>query len=354
MQDNNQKEELEKEINVPQINMWRKVANIVLRIIDKDFTKFSAILAAIVTIGIWGAKSFWYFYQMGKLSIYGIDKSYISTNNENVVFQIIQLLAIVIILVCSNYLYYQFSIVHYTGIFKVKKYGKKLLLWLGECIIIILIVSTQIRYDLIEMIEEIRTYNSAEILQIIINIWITYIIVNLIGIEFAIQYKVKKVMYKIRPIVHKVQIWYKKRCIRNKNNDKVEDNKKDEKNVRKKTKREYQSVMMACMMVLVTVSIELFFVYFISAKNESSRADYKVILEDADYSKNNEYVFWISENKATKIYPVVYENKNIYILSRLYNVENSVKIDYDYQKVIGKENVETQRIEDIYSINITD
>ena len=41
---------------------------------SKDFAKFSTILAAFFSIGIWLIKSIWYAYMSGKFAVYRIDK----------------------------------------------------------------------------------------------------------------------------------------------------------------------------------------------------------------------------------------------------------------------------------------
>lgn len=41
-----------------------------------------------------------------------------------------------------------------------------------------------------------------------------------------------------------------------------------------------------------------------------------------------------------------------YILTRLYKRDGKIEIDYEYQKIIGKTDIETFNCENIYEINI--
>ena len=47
------------------------------------------------------------------------------------------------------------------------------------------------------------------------------------------------------------------------------------------------------------------------------------------------------------IYPIIYENNDIYILSQLYREGQINKINYNFQKVIDKKGIETIYIQNI-------
>lgn len=73
-------------------------------IAEKDFTKFSALFVAVMTVGLWVIKGMWYAYQTGRFSVYGIDSCYISSDNESILLQIIQMTAVLVVLFSINYL----------------------------------------------------------------------------------------------------------------------------------------------------------------------------------------------------------------------------------------------------------
>ena len=60
-------------------------------IAEKDFTKFSALFVAVMTVGLWVIKGMWYAYQSGRFSVYGIASCYITSDDESFLLQIIQL-----------------------------------------------------------------------------------------------------------------------------------------------------------------------------------------------------------------------------------------------------------------------
>lgn len=84
---------------------------------------------------------------------------------------------------------------------------------------------------------------------------------------------------------------------------------------------------------------------------ENSRTEYKVIICEVTEKSESKYCF-SGEDKDVSIYPIVYENEDCYILSRIYNENDEIKLDYDYQQIVSKENQETYMISNIYEINV--
>lgn len=74
-------------------------------IAEKDFTKFSALFVAVMTVGLWVIKGMWYAYQSGRFSVYGIASCYITSDDESFLLQIIQLAAVLIVWFGINYLF---------------------------------------------------------------------------------------------------------------------------------------------------------------------------------------------------------------------------------------------------------
>ena len=67
----------------------------------------------------------------------------------------------------------------------------------------------------------------------------------------------------------------------------------------------------------------------------------------ADEEKEESYCFECGDSSCM-VYPIVYEDKDCYIVSRLCKYGGIVKMDYKYQKIIKKENVETYNIDNVY------
>ena len=70
--------------------------------------------------------------------------------------------------------------------------------------------------------------------------------------------------------------------------------------------------------------------------------------------KEDKYAFeYSSESLSYELYPVVFENQDCYIVSKLYQEEDDIKIAYNYQKIIPKDGVVTYMVSDIYGLKIT-
>lgn len=50
-------------------------------------------------------------------------------------------------------------------------------------------------------------------------------------------------------------------------------------------------------------------------------------------------------------YIIIYENREQYILSRLYKENGKICIDKEYQKIIDKENIDVYIVDNIYNID---
>lgn len=103
----------------------------------------------------------------------------------------------------------------------------------------------------------------------------------------------------------------------------------------------------------VTIAIEILIVFLIAYYTEYNRCAYKMIMIQSEMDSESKYVieYGTNQNKY-KMYPVTYENENCYIVTRLFNDNGKISIDYNYQKVIEKEGYETVYIQNIYDIGI--
>lgn len=77
---------------------------------------------------------------------------------------------------------------------------------------------------------------------------------------------------------------------------------------------------------------------------EQDKTGYKILIEDNIEIKK--------DGNETYFYPVVYENKDYYILSK-FNYNNKQFI-YEYQKIIRKDGQATLYIQDIYNFKMKD
>ena len=282
---------------------------------SKDFAKFSTILAAFFSIGIWLIKSIWYAYMSGKFAVYRIDKCYIDANNDNVFLQTIQTVSIFTVWFLINYFYYKISIAEEKG--NKKKIKNILLFWMVE----IGISFFYIMVTTYSEIQDLKTDNVfVNIIVVLLLSCVLCLFINIFAIEFLIEKK-----------------W------------KARKNKNKEKNINSEEKRLINMIIP----VIATIAIELLIVYIMSYRAEYDRNGSKVIIYNDVY--NREYKVAFEDDKSNKmntVYPIVFENEDCYIVTRLYNRNGETKIDYNYQRVLEKNGQETIYIQNIYDIDL--
>lgn len=77
---------------------------------------------------------------------------------------------------------------------------------------------------------------------------------------------------------------------------------------------------------------------------EQDKTGYKILIEDNIEIKK--------DGNETYFYPIVYENKDYYILSKF--SYNKKKFIYEYQKIIRKDGQAILYIQDIYNFKMKD
>lgn len=295
-----------------------KILEDVSRYAKRDFKRFSAIVAVFFSCGIWITKSMWYSYMSGKLSIYNIDRCYISYDSDSIFLQIIQILSVLVVWFIISYIYYYIATTDDYSKFHWKRKLKKLLFWIFESIIIFWILMVMSNVSLWNLVDEINVSNG---LSLGVSVFLLCLIINIYGIEFAIENRVIKKGKQKEGIL-------------------------EEKEENKEVKNEWLVIM--SVLIIATVAVELVVFYFIGIRNEQNRRNYKIIACESEIDIESKYCFHYEEPESNiQIYPIVYENQSYYIVSRLYRKGGEVKIDYNYQKIISKEDVETMSISNI-------
>lgn len=285
------------------------------RMEKEEFGKFSAIITVLFTIGIWFVKGLWYSFWSGRLSIYNIDRGYIHVDNDSVLMEIIRMGAVLIIWLFVNYFYCRFIFDKNDLRFTWKRFGKKILFWGIEMVLVSWLLLSNSQTNPLELFRETGL---GGIISVFFLMWLTCLMINLFALEYI--YGVKREGRK----------------------------RKKEKIVNRRIRRSVKEIIFT---FGFTVSIELVMFFFLGTQAEQSRNEFKMIMTKVEEDTETKYIIQsgVDKEKYT-IYPVVYENEDCYILTRIYKENEEIKIDYDYQKVISKENVETKYTNNIFSI----
>ena len=302
-------------------NMAQLVVEKGKKIAKEDFAKFSAIVAVTFSAGLWVVKSIWYAYMSGKFSVYKIDSCYINADGENFFLQIIQLAAIFVIWFFINYIYYKISVAEDKSRFSWKKVIKILGFWIVEMFISFIWILFSTHTEFKKLVSEIT---GSEVIAIVIVSFVFCLMVNIYAIEFL------------------VEEWWKKRKNRNANNQ--------ESTLKIKREKRIKDMFLP---IIVTIAIELIVVYVAAWQTEYNRCAYKLIMVQSEMDAESKFVIAYGANQIKyEMYPVAYENEDCYIVTRLFNDNGKISIDYNYQRIIEKEGQETIYIQNIYDIKL--
>jgi hypothetical protein len=167
------------------------------------------------------------------------------------------------------------------------------------------------------------------IVAILLLLAFTCFMVNIYGIEFAIE---------------------KKLANRKKKKKESKIGKREEVDDKNLDKRSNQRMIFA---IIITVALEILLMYILGVAYENGRCSYKLVLVEQEVTEDSKYIFRYQNGKKNYIIcPIVFENNDCYILTRLYKEDGKIKIEYEYQKIIEKTDVETFDFDNVYKINI--
>lgn len=305
------------------INFLTELVKNIIDYARDNFEKFSALFIAIITTGIWLIRTLGYCYQSGVLSVYNISKSYIAIDN-NFFYQIIQVIAVFVILFISNFILSFLSIKPDQSRFHFKRKIKIILFFIFEIIVIFSIVLISSSMSVISLIKDIKgsslTSNLLTFAVIFFILLFFTVVINIFGIELA---------------------FYQKKSQQHTTADTTSHN--DSSN---------ESKIILFITILIVISILLPCSYLYGKIEESQRTTYKIVEEplDSTDSTDKKFIFNSLENNSYKLSAVIYENEDHYILARLYKENGKIILDKSYQKIIDKDDIITYSYDNIYNI----
>ena len=311
--------EIQKEDSSPVVDTnIQKVVKEIKKLAKKDFAKLSAIAAVILSMGIWVTKGFWYTFYSGKFYVYKIDNCYIDTSSENVILQIIQVISVLIIIGVINYSYYRILVEDDKTKFHWKRKLKKFKFWTIEILFFTIFIILSLNVPLADFIKVIKLLDVIAIL--LVSILLCFMI-KIYAIELAIEVKRKE----------------KKK--------KLESNK--EKDCETKKQNWIEDMLL---LIVLTIAVEMLVVYVFAGRMEINRSGYKVIMSESQEPAEMPYDISCAGNKY-QIYPIVFENQDCYIVTRLYYNDGEIEIDYNYQRIVEKCGQEIIYVENVYEIS---
>lgn len=289
------------------------------KIAKEDFAKFSAIAAVFFSIGLWSIKSIWYAYWSGKFWVYKIDRCYIDTGSENVFLQIIQLASVLFVWFISDYICYIILVLGDKSKFHWKKVRNILGFVITEIVIIFVAISVLENIQWRDLIDEITISRVLVMLGLLIFLCV---IINIFAIIFAIEEYLNRKKLQKNAAQQNNEMTYEKRI-----------------------KEIFFIWVLTLSFIIIAVVSE-------SLGIEYNRSNYKVIMIQSEEEAGSAYdIVYARDNNKYKVFPVAYENQDCYIVTRLYNVNGEIKIDYSYQKILSKDEFETIYVDNVYQIS---
>lgn len=318
-----------------------KILQKIKEFMEKDFAKFSAITALCFSIAIWVIRSLGYFYTLGRFSVYHIDKSYIDVWTEGFLIQVIQTVSTCIFLLVINYMYFKLSIP------QGDKNAKRRLKKAGFIFLEFIALSAWILFtkeiSVLSLLKELP-YNLLLKIVAFFIVWaIALAMVNAVGIEATIFYKMsikekKNVTKNIKEIKPKLE--------KKDKNKEQQEKKNDEEIVIDQSDIEYRGWVRAIEVLIIICILEFGLMYGVGVFTERYRSEFKVVVEEAETVVEDEYIFTNQETgESYYLYPIIYENEDVYILSQAAENEEGFSVNCDYQKVVDKKDVSTYYVD---------
>lgn len=299
-------EQLEK-TTIPSENIEKIVDNAWF----KNSGKIIAILTTVCTIAVFLVRGYWYIYEWGYFYTIGIDRIYIDVESMGVLYYVLGYLGIAGIMVASNYLFYSLC---------VHKRKRFIPVWaLIETIVFWIIIFLSSNLKLLEVLDEIiKQGNGIDYLILTCKMMLSIMSLNIAGMYYGLVGGIGKVKTKtVKSIDLKV--------------------------IRQKI-----------IELLLIIAIEGIVFFLIGMDAGYEKRDYKLIVETLENVEavEDKYIFEL-DSKDVRIYPILYEDKENFIISYLCSNENGIYIESMHQMMIAKENVETIYCENIFEIGKT-
>lgn len=279
----------------------------------KNTTTIIAIMTAATATALFLIKGFYYFYKWGYYNTLKIDLAYINVEKIENVYYVLGYIGISGMLATSNYITYD--------IYTKKKRLSVFLFWIVEMFFFWGIVLVSANLELKDvLVDLIRGGLWFEYLMLALKILVYVVTFNLIGIYWG-------------EITRRVTS--------------KEFNREEESG---ENINSYELIKIA-LGIFIFLSVEGLATYYMGVSSANNKKDYKAIVEEVesvDYIDNKYKFRW--NNKEVVIYPILYENEEQFLVSKLYNIENEIYVENNCQKVISKQGIETIYFENIFAL----
>lgn len=330
----------------------------ILGFIKNHFKEISLILPVITIIlsSIW--KLFQICIQRGRLSIYGLENigaEFYSKLGELEITESVALAAVFLACNLGSYL----ILVQNAGLTKVQKGMLTFSLLFLETMPLLILANEGNGVG--TFIQSFQGADAYELVTFIITILTYWMTINVIAVLIKIakfgdfvSTKLKKTLSnQCSHITHKRDLGGKGTTVQD---GAVTENSTEEKNLKHKNDKEKEFkvfIGFAIVTLILIMTIDAAAMYTTEGKKEKQRCQFDVITETAAATHQTKFRFENKENgQAFLLFPIIAENDNQYIVSRIYRSDvGEIHIDRNYYRIINKDDVAVYRVSDIYNEN---
>lgn len=281
---------------------------------EKSATEVIAILTVLTTVVAFFIRGFWYFYEWGYYKAIGVSRIYIEVEGIANLYYALAYLGVASLFIVSNYFSYSCWIN--------KKWLAILMIILIETGVFFLIVFVSGNVSIQEAYSEIVYGGLAkEYTSLLMKVFLLMSIFNFYGIYFG---------------------WMENR------------ERKDRRRTEERKEHEIKlPLKYSALGAVLFIILEGGFAFLTGMSSGYDKKDYKIIVEnnnpDVEEKIEDRYIFSIG-NDNVMIFPILYENRENYIVSYLCWNDKENYIESKHQKVISKECIETLYCENIFAI----
>lgn len=313
---------------------WYKYIRLVIEMMKPYWgtTGFKVITTLGVTVICWGIAGLWFAYKLGQASVYGIDVSYIDMTQNNIVFQIVNIIVLAVALLFTNWIVYKVC----TDV--------RINLWKRVIGLLVIFVIEMLCLFVWELSYTDLYTHEHPLLRFL---WNQFLVVFWRNVGIIIMANFWAVVYTPLYIIDKKR----NKSTREKTENDVGKEKNKKKNKKKKKNNNIRNIGITLIGIVIIYALEYGLTVFQGRTDELKRKDYKVVYVEEDAPRNASFIFRDdTSGKAYSIYPVVWETEDYYIMARLYSKDEMTELDRSYQRIIKKDNVAVHRVVDIYQL----
>lgn len=307
-------------IDFLEINNIKELISEIIIFAKEHSITFSTISVLTTTVLFWFIRALGYAFQLGAFNVYHISKNYIEIN-DNYFLQLMLVVSMEIISLLSCYIYAHIATRPDKTIFRLKRKFKIIIFLLVEMVLTLLFGAALSNSGVLNTIKTIIESRWETNIALFIIMLLLVLMINIYGIQIAIYH-----------------------------NKRTQGKKSDNKNI--SNTKNANPITRFIIKWGILMALLLVGAYGYGYIMEKQKHDFKIIMAPINSEEylDNKYVVMNGTENPHIINPIIFENKDIYIISRLYIDDDTIHLDRNYQKIIEKQDWETFYIDNIYNI----